>query len=850
MCLLNGEIGGNLPASIDFGVEEYVDLDNKVTTYTKIPIKNIIKEALHTYANEPYHNIIIQDLEQMGLELLEYRGEDPIYLLYNTVTNTYSNATIYGTTKCTRLGETESITIEELEDEELFNRVDLIKESATKIKLDGDSDNIYQVAKLEYGQTAGYHITNLTYAGDLISSIGETLTSILDKIKNMLGEFEYFYDLEGRFIFRKKQIYINSVFNNIVNTEDDKYVENSAYNSQISYTFEGGKLVTAYQNTPNLANLKNDFSVWGNRRTVSGIDVPIHYRYAIDHKPIGYCQIKVEEADIPSDLRKQGMKPRLEQKYFSVDEYDWREVIYQMAVDNYKYGRLENFLSKVIEANKNINDDVNGLISLYPTGKTGYEQYYIDILSFWRDLYNPEGEPSVFAYQDTGMIKGEPNFIFNEDKYPQGLFIKNKYKKFKYSLQEWNDTYLPLLELYSEDTLKGQQIREERNKELKKLLDSVLVLQLIQEDNDNSHYELQPLLNSILVDFDFNESGEQNSVNQDGTEKGYKYVITHPTESGYADVVKSIINRIEKKELFIELKEQNPIQLVNYMYNLELKKEEIDRFKNWYIKDSNTDLIKLGDYLNSIDYEPLKVLYQDSENENKYNNYILFTKTDIYGNVIADEKPIKNYIQYFYKDYEYYKIEDIEKDENMDINNLYWNKQIREAPDALNFWFDFLDEGELNQFAVPVVGNRSKVVNDKDVKGIYFRQVPEIMYIRNDDITTDSNESLDDYKAIDISDYYHYTRINNIPDEYFSLSSQGKSAQTTLEELLYNHSYCIETINITAIPVYYLEPNVRILVKDELSKINGEYLVSRISIPLTYNGTMSITATKAPVRLL
>jgi hypothetical protein len=86
-----------------------------------------------------------------------------------------------------------------------------------------------------------------------------------------------------------------------------------------------------------------------------------------------------------------------------------------------------------------------------------------------------------------------------------------------------------------------------------------LVLQLIQEDNGNSHYELQPLLNSILVDFDFNENGEQNFANQDGTEKGYKYVITHPTESGYADVVKSIINRIEKKELFIKLKDQDPI---------------------------------------------------------------------------------------------------------------------------------------------------------------------------------------------------------------------------------------------------------------------------------------------------
>jgi hypothetical protein len=41
----------------------------------------------------------------------------------------------------------------------------------------------------------------LTYAGDLISNIGESITSMLDKIKSMLGEYEYFYDLDGRFVF-------------------------------------------------------------------------------------------------------------------------------------------------------------------------------------------------------------------------------------------------------------------------------------------------------------------------------------------------------------------------------------------------------------------------------------------------------------------------------------------------------------------------------------------------------------------------------------------------------------------------------------------------------------------------
>ena len=83
---------------------------------------------------------------------------------------------------------------------------------------------------------------------------------------------------------------------------------------------------------------------------------------------------------------------------------------------------------------------------------------------------------------------------------------------------------------------------------------------------------------------------------------------------------------------------------------------------------------------------------------------------------------------------------------------------------------------------------------------------------------------------------------------YFNISAQGKSAKDVLDELLYQHSYCTNSINITAIPVYYLQPNTMIYVRDDQSKINGEYVVNRISLPLTYNGQMSISATKAPQR--
>ena len=55
---------------------------------------------------------------------------------------------------------------------------------------------------------------------------------------------------------------------------------------------------------------------------------------------------------------------------------------------------------------------------------------------------------------------------------------------------------------------------------------------------------------------------------------------------------------------------------------------------------------------------------------------------------------------------------------------------------------------------------------------------------------------------------------------------------------------------MTTIPVYYLEPNTRVYVHDEESGINGQYIISKMTIPLTYNGTMSITATKAVDRII
>ena len=175
-------------------VKRFLKTDNKTVTYSNIPVKDIIKELLHTYAQEPYHNIVLNDIEDSGLELLEYRGDTPIYMFYDTETGEYTQGVMRGSMECYDANDFSQKY--QLDNIPAYRaRVDLAAEvasRATSIRLKPESTaTIYQIAKIEYGQTAGYRITDLTYAGELVSSIGESITSILDKIKNMLGDFEY-----------------------------------------------------------------------------------------------------------------------------------------------------------------------------------------------------------------------------------------------------------------------------------------------------------------------------------------------------------------------------------------------------------------------------------------------------------------------------------------------------------------------------------------------------------------------------------------------------------------------------------------------------------------------------------
>lgn len=705
MCLLNGTMGGVVMAlTADFGTETYVGEDG-ISVKTSLLIKNIIREVVHEYAREPYHNIIISDLDTYGLELMEYRSDVPMFLLFDVETDEVSNISLdsnqgpYYYTYLNNGEEKWSTTTVNLgkipvyDDRSSFTQNGTVP---TKIRQNAGG-RIYTVMKAEYGSTVGYRISDLVYAGDLIAQVGSPVTTaVLDKIVSMLGDFEYFYDLYGRFIFQRKKTYVNTSWNNIRSDAEDKqiYVEAASNTSAVTYSFENANLITTFQNSPAFDNLFNDYSIWGVKTTVSGNETPVHIRCAIDSKPLRY---KNYVGDVY--VSKEYVKAANEK----VTVRDWRELIYQMASDYMKHNREDDFIVTVA---KNNPED-------FPTGYTGYESYYTDVYSFWREAYNPD-------YDYTYTL----SYVQRSD------YEKNPSNYFWYSQCTAQTAYIKTNTYYYRD--------------------AYCVYQKIQNMSERK-------------------------------------LIANPS-------------------FYYTLRRGNP-------------NEPFDKDRNYFTRT-----------------------------EDKY---------------ITE----KNYKKF-----------------NTTANNIGWNVDVITNPQGLLFWFDFLDtEGELNQYSVRNVGSRPKAENDSDVKAIYFRDIPNLIFVgaeytkslliqdikvnyQNYDITKEKVEAMSD---AELEEYitknglinklmskqqeempgYTFVRIPKYLENLFTISSQGKSAKDTLDKWLYQYTYCTETISMTAIPIYYLEPNTRIYVRDDNSGINGEYILSKITLPLQYNGTMNISATKAAERI-
>ena len=237
--LLNGDMGGTIPAATVFSESEKYSIDGFERTVDLILIKDIIKHIVVNFGGEKPENIIITDVPDTALKELKWAGPTPLYLR---------------------------------------------KENDASLRYTLDMPLTYEKVYAN-GDSIGYMNEPFVYPGTLECAAGETVASVLDKIKNALGNFEWFYDIHGHFIFQEIKNYINNSYvTDYLALTENNYL--SFINpSKSVYTFDNKKIVTSISNAPQFGNIKNDFVVWGSTKTITGTDKPIRYHVAFDNKP-------------------------------------------------------------------------------------------------------------------------------------------------------------------------------------------------------------------------------------------------------------------------------------------------------------------------------------------------------------------------------------------------------------------------------------------------------------------------------------------------------------------------------------------------------------------------------------
>ena len=261
MCLLNGDLGGQIHSSVDFSnQDELVDADSVSLEKKPVLIYNIIKQLVNHWGNEALNKIIISQVPLQIKQVVKWTGAKEIYLVKS----------INQPMLCTTL------------------------EQANKWKRQQAPEAT--IEQYESGYDVGFKYTDFTYPGQLVCNAGDTVTSVLDKIIGIIGNYEYFYDVEGNFRFQQKQNYLNMTNTSYWSKQQDQKVQklpSQVYEadfyklSKPIYNFVHNKYTTAYNNTLNYNNLKNDFVVWGSRPVTSGSNerIPCRFHLAIDKKP-------------------------------------------------------------------------------------------------------------------------------------------------------------------------------------------------------------------------------------------------------------------------------------------------------------------------------------------------------------------------------------------------------------------------------------------------------------------------------------------------------------------------------------------------------------------------------------
>lgn len=433
MCGLNGEVGGTFPAAV---ILDEMDTQSPTGQFVhqKILIYDIIQEIVHHYGGEPLNNILIEDVPNRIKRVMRWTGENPLYLKAISA----DGYTWY-----------EGL-------------------------LDKPSD-MTGVKQYNTNEDVGYTYADFVYDTELTANLGESVVTVLDKIKQYLGNYEYFYDEFGVFHFREIKNYLNTTQSKILLDDMDAkdYLAETTTGKTV-YSFSDKTNIISITQNPQYANIKNDYVIQGLRkRTNSNASVLVRYHLAIDRKPtVGNTYknlLLYEEADTnlikaayPLSLGKDEELPQPgnfniiyrveedgESKFYYWEDEVYKEVkvkkYYSSASEGYttKDWRTELYLQGLLA--KNLGTDagqyyakiqesfganlgesfIDDIYRQQQQNKVDVDYYFEELDAFWPQIYNLEtqkfyGEEEDKAAYTSSLADGNYYLDFI-DPYTSGL---------------------------------------------------------------------------------------------------------------------------------------------------------------------------------------------------------------------------------------------------------------------------------------------------------------------------------------------------------------------------------------------------------------------------------------------
>ena len=184
------------------------------------------------------------------------------------------------------------------------------------------------------------------------------------------------------------------------------------------------------------------------------------------------------------------------------------------------------------------------------------------------------------------------------------------------------------------------------------------------------------------------------------------------------------------------------------------------------------------------------------------------------------------------------------RDKEANIQNYTLNYEN----DYYNYFFDMIDSSSptWGEYSVKNIGRRTNVNVKDGVNCVFAPDIPNFAFINVSGLTLEERQNA-------------YRELKNIAEDVIQVTDifhdnfgTGGFKQSAYEQIKYDlqqYTSYQNTVSITAIPCFYLEPNTRVKINDRTTNTYGDYVIKTISIPLGIGNNMSVSLSKAMERL-